>query len=270
MGSADRATRGHEGTRRRRRDDDPCRRRERPAGPFGRVCPPASRRRGLAEDSTGPPAVARRFAHTPREYRRARPRPRTGRLARVHLAGTWHGPSREGRRTFDTPVRARPIIPPDERRAVALSGARRVCVPYGVGASGPRAGWRGSRTVPMGKPTYQPKKRHRAKEHGFRARMKSSGGRRVLADAAGQGPEAPDGLTGSRGHNPPRLVDALPPGGLRPAARREASRGRTRSSSDGSSGPTSRPTRFGFATGRASVAPSSGTGSGDGSARRSG
>ncbi|HEX5148329.1 MAG TPA: 50S ribosomal protein L34, partial [Candidatus Limnocylindrales bacterium] len=28
------------------------------------------------------------------------------------------------------------------------------------------------------KQTYQPKKRHRAKEHGFRARMRSAGGRR--------------------------------------------------------------------------------------------
>jgi large subunit ribosomal protein L34 len=33
----------------------------------------------------------------------------------------------------------------------------------------------------MGKPTFHPKKRHRAKEHGFRARMKTPGGRRVLA-----------------------------------------------------------------------------------------
>jgi large subunit ribosomal protein L34 len=31
------------------------------------------------------------------------------------------------------------------------------------------------------KQTFQPKKRHRAKEHGFRSRMKSAGGRRTLA-----------------------------------------------------------------------------------------
>lgn len=39
----------------------------------------------------------------------------------------------------------------------------------------------------MTKQTYQPKKRHRAREHGFRARMRTHGGRRVIAARRGKG-----------------------------------------------------------------------------------
>ena len=44
------------------------------------------------------------------------------------------------------------------------------------------------------KSTYQPKKRKRARTHGFRARMRTRAGRLTRSSAGAKGPQAPDGV----------------------------------------------------------------------------
>ncbi len=150
-------------------------------------------------------------------------------------------------RAFDTP--SGPDLSSHQRtRAAALTGARRVCVPLGVGVSGP-----GRLERITDKPDGQADvsaQEAASRERAWVPRPHEDRGRPARArDAARPGPEAALGLTVERGPNLPRLMMLSRPEDFALIA--AGSVGRTHPLLVGRFLRTDRDqTRFGFATGK--------------------
>jgi ribonuclease P protein component len=173
-----------------------------PGDEVPRAYPRASRRRGLGEDSTARTTAARRFCDTPPEYRRQQ-LPNAVRCAVRGSPGAATAAA-GGAGSFDTPDPS-VISSAGRERAYALTGARRVCVPLGVGLSA-RGGTERISHSPDDEADL-PAQEAPSRE-GARISRPDANLRRPSRDRspAGSRSEAADGLTNDRGQNPPRLV----------------------------------------------------------------
>jgi ribonuclease P protein component len=164
--------------------------RERPGAEGSeRIAPPERPPQG--DSAILPPGIGSNHAGTPLavrdEGRRGPPRPPSEVPDRLTL-----------------PIRAS-YHPPDDERAYALTGARRVCVPLGVGLS-TRGGTERISHSPDDEADL-PAQEAPSRE-GARISRPDANLRRPSRDRspAGSRSEAADGLTNDRGQNPPRLV----------------------------------------------------------------
>ena len=163
--------------------------------------PRASRRRGPGEDSTGRVRRRKAILRIPHGSIRA-----SATMVRGCVIATAHPAADARRRLRLTPLSGASYHPPDDDAPCARGAPARLRASRGRRSDRPRGRMeRIPGHVPM-KQTYQPKKRHRAKEHGFRARMKTTSGSPYPRRTAGSRSEAADGLTIERGTHPPRLV----------------------------------------------------------------
>jgi len=178
-----------------------------------------------------------------RESCRLRPREAAWPVARAY----GHAP-RAPSPAFDTRSR-RAISSPGRTRAVALQGARRVCVPPGVGASGSQGRTERITDSPDGQADVSAQEA--TSRQGTRVpRSHEDSGRATRdRDAARERPEAAHGLTGERSHNSLRLVMLSRPGDFARLA--EEGVGRTHPLLVGRFTRTDLDrTRFGLATGK--------------------